>query len=371
MTPVHDVGLQDRPHPRPPRLDAGVPVVGQGPDDPAYDAVGTSAQRRRQPVRVHLREVLAHDPRGHLADHVELVVQPRERGGRPRVEEVGCPEAGVGEGQQQVVVEVAADVLGDPEPGQVQRVAAGVADGAQRQRELVQRGDREPDLTEVHALELVLDHEAKRYISGVGPTEVRELLRAHHILPPRAGRPRAHRGDDGHVAVDRAVLRRERALLHPHPGPLRHDRRPRADGRGRLRRGGVVRRRVGQRPGARRPDPALGDGRPGAGAAGLRVRRRHGVVRARGLLRGRPAGRGGRVPAGADRPVVHRTGPGRHPRRAPRGHQRRDRARHRGRRRDAGDRHRRGVPDHDGRRRGAGAASRRRRCSAWTGGCRS
>src|SRR4029079_11724570 len=57
--------------------------------------------------------------------------------------------------------------LGGPQPGQLQREAARVAQGPQRQHQLVQRRDREAHLTEIVADELVLDHEALRYIGGV------------------------------------------------------------------------------------------------------------------------------------------------------------------------------------------------------------
>src|SRR4051812_48557321 len=156
-----------------------------------------------------LRQIRTYDAGGCARERRELVVDPAERCVRPRSEEVRRPQRLVRQRAEQFQVESGTRRPGGPQPGQLKRESAGVAQGPQGEDQLVQRRDRETHFAEVVARELVLDHEAVRYISGPGDLRMPQLSGAWN--PPRSARAstRLRRGRD--VAVPWNVLRRQRA----------------------------------------------------------------------------------------------------------------------------------------------------------------
>ena len=224
-----------------------------------------------------------------------------------------------------------------------------------------------------HALELVLDHEAKRYINGVARGQVRELLRADHGLPPRAGRTARSTLATMAMSLSTGLFYAVSALYFTRTLGLSAT----TVGLGLTVAGavGVVASYAGGWASdrvRRRPAPALGDGGQGLALLAYVLRRRRARVRrwspaSRSALQASQAARPGR-------PCIARwfTGPERVAIRA------RLRvvtnvfigAGHRARRRGAGGRHRRGVPGDDGRRRGARAARHVAAVRPAAGGCR-
>ncbi|MEV4276092.1 hypothetical protein [Actinoplanes xinjiangensis] len=163
---VGDVAFEQGAHPRPVLGEAEVPVAGQCGDHPEGRA--RFAQRRRDERLVVVeQEQIPPDGLGRGGgDRGQFVVEPGQRGAWQRCQEVRRPQSFVDECEQHLGVERVAGPLHAADPRQVDRESAGVAPAAQRQDQLVERGDGEPHARQVGADQPVSHrHEAERYIN--------------------------------------------------------------------------------------------------------------------------------------------------------------------------------------------------------------
>ena len=299
-------------HPRPPGLEARLPVRRERGHDPAPQPVAAPAQHRRHrrrgaPRRRRRGARPAASRRPAASSSSKRVSGERGRGVR---------KSGV---QSCSLVSASSSSPSSParaasvrwSHGQHQRVATRLAPGPQRQRELVHRREREPDLAEVGPGQLVLDqpdHEAIRYIVGAPPGgRDRTLPCSAASCSPTDPVERALTLATISASLSTGLFYSVSALYFTRVIGLEAT----TVGvgltiAGAVGRGGVVRGRVRRRPGRRGPAPAVGERRAGPGAAGLRRRRRRGLVHAGRLRRGRrpqPPGHREGDPPGA---LVHR-----------------------------------------------------------------